>query len=179
MSKLATTYAQALYSLSEEEDLQERILEQLTALQEIFSQQPQYLRLLAAPNVPKEERCGLLQESMGGKVHPYVLNFMKILTQRDYIRHFSDCCKAFSRLYDEAHGILPVQAVTAVPMTEAQQQRLTQKLSDVTGKTIRLQNRVDPACLGGVRLIYDGKLVEGTVAGRLSAIRDTLMHTVL
>ena len=178
MSKQANMYAQALYDLAAEENLREQFLQELNFLTEIFRDQPDYVRLLSAPNVSKEERCGLLQESIGG-VHPYILNFTKLLTQKNHIRLFCDCCQAYEKLYDQAEGILQVKAVTAVPMTDAQQEKLTQKLKKITGKTIRLHNRVDPDCLGGVRLLYDGKLVEGTVAGSLEALRKTLTGTVL
>ena len=75
--------------------------------------------------------------------------------------------------------MLPVKAVTAVPMTEDQIARLTEKLAKITGKTIEVQCRVDPAVLGGVRLDYDGKRVDGTVQSRLDAVSNLLKNTVL
>ena len=179
MSKLSNMYAQALYDLAEQENLQQQFLTELTMIANIFREQPDYVRLLSTPNVPKEERCGLLQESVGGSVHAYVVNFLKLLTEKNHIRYFADCVKAYEKLYDAAHGILRVQAITAVAMTETQQEKLTRKLADLTGKTIYLQNKVDPDCLGGVRLLYDGKLVDGTVAGSLEALKKTLTNTVL
>ena len=52
-------------------------------------------------------------------------------------------------------------------------------LDYTTGKTVRLYNRIDPACMGGVRLEYDGKQVDGTVKNRLDTIGDLLSKTVL
>lgn len=179
MEKLATMYAQALFDLAQEEALQQRFLEELTAVRDAFEAQPDYLRLLATPGLPKDERCGLLQESIGGSVHGYVLNFAKLLVEKNHIRQFADCVKAYEKLYNEANGILPVQAVTAVALTDAQREKLAEKLAKLTGKTIRLHNRIDPECLGGVRLLYDGKLVEGTVAGSLETLRKNLAGTVL
>lgn len=179
MSKLENTYAQALYDLAAEENLTDILREQMVCVGEIFRENPEYLRLLSAPNVPKAERCGLLEESFGGKVHAYVLNFLKILTEKGYIRRFEECCKAFLELYDVHHGILPVQAVTATALTAQQEARLVEKLQKITGKTIRLTCKVDPKCLGGVRLFYDGKQVDGTVEGRLKAVRDVLVRTTL
>ncbi len=179
MSKQANLYAQALYDLATEAGCQAQFLEELNRLKAIFADQPDYVRLLSAPNVSKEERCGLLQESIGAHVHPYILNFTKLLTQKNHIRLFCDCCSGFEKLYDQAHGILQVQVITAVPLTRTQRENLQQKLSALTGKTIRLAEKVDPACLGGVRLLYDGKLVDGTVAGNLEALRKTLTQTAL
>ena len=59
------------------------------------------------------------------------------------------------------------------------EEKLKKKLAAITGKTIRLAEKVEPSCLGGVRLLYDGKLVDGTVAGNLEALRKTLTQTAL
>lgn len=179
MTQIGSVYARALYDLAKEEDLSRTILEQLSVLDDSFSQEPDFLRLLAAPNLSKEERCRILDRSFRGSVHPYVLNFMKILTEKGYMRHFGDCRKAYRELYNADHGILVVRAVTAVPLSAAQEAALKSKLAKITGKIIELQNRIDPACLGGVRLDYDGKRVDDTVAHRLDTIRDILNNTVL
>ena len=179
MSQIATTYAQALYDLAKEENLTQSVLQQLTALQQIFREEPGYLRLMTAANLSKEERCRLLDEAFRDKAEPYVLNFMKILTEKGYMRYFSDCAKAYRDIYNEDHGILTVKAVTAVALSQDQQMRLTQKLEKLTGKTIDLSCRVDPAVLGGVRLDYDGKRVDGTVQTRLDTVSKLLKNTVL
>lgn len=179
MSQIASTYAQALYDLAKEENRTECILQQMNALQEAFDAEPEFLRLMGAANLSKEERCGILDESFRGRAEPYVLNFMKILTEKGYMRHFSDCAKAYRDAYNLDHGILPVKAVTAVPLSEDQILRLTEKLKKITGKSIDLTSRVDPTVLGGVRLDYDGKRVDGTVSSRLDAVSKMLKNTVL
>ena len=179
MSQVGTVYAQALYSLTKDEACSEAVLKELAVLNESFENEPKFLHLLSAPNLSKDERCGILDQSFRGKVHPYVLNFLKILTEKGYMRRFSDCCKAFRQLYNEDHGILEVFAYTAIPLNEDQKGRLSQKLQAVTGKTIDLCNRVDPGCLGGVRLDYDGKRVDDTVSHRLNDISALLKNTVL
>ena len=179
MSQIATTYAQALYSLVKEEGGEKIVLEQMNVLCEIFSQEPDYLRLLSAPNISKEARCAILDDSFRGKVHPYLLNFIKILTEKGYIRYFSDCCHAYRQQYNEENGILPVCAVSAVPLDETQKEKLIAKLEKITGRTVELTNRTDPSCLGGVRLDYDGKRVDGTIKNRLDTIHSLLKNTVL
>ena len=179
MSQIAVNYAQALYDLAAEEQLEERILQELSVLEQSFAQEPAFVALLSAPNLSKQERCQILDESFRESVHIYVLNFLKILTEKGCVRRFADCCKAFTRLYHDAHGILPVKVVSAVALTELQRQKLEQKLCGITGKKILLDCRVDPSVLGGVRLDYDGKRVDGTVQSRLNAVRDLLKNTVL
>ena len=179
MTEVGSVYAEALYSLAREEGLSDAILQQLKILDSCFTQEPDFLRLLGAPNLPKSERCQILDDSFRGKVEPYLLNFLKILTEKGYIRQFSNCVEAYRDLYNQENGILPVTAITAVALTDAQSAKLTEKLRMITGKQIELLNKLDPTVLGGMRLDYDGKRVDDTVAHRMDAVRNMLKNTVL
>ena len=179
MNTIGASYAQALYDLAKDEEQETQILEQMQALDAAFSQEPAFLRLLSVPNLSKEERCGIIDSSFQDKVHPYLLNVMKILSEKGYARQFSACCKAYRELYYTDHGILCVLAVSAVALSLQQSEKLTQKLETITGKKVLLENRVDPQCLGGVRLDYDGKRLDGTVKNRLDSIAGLLKNTVL
>lgn len=179
MTDVGSVYGSALYTLARDEGISAPILEELTVLEQSFRQEPLFARLLSTPALSKQERCQILDDSFQGKVQPYVLNFLKILTEKGYFRHFSQCCAAYREQYNQDNGILPVTAVTAISLTGEQAQRLSEKLTRMTGKKIALANRVDSSCLGGVRLEYDGKQLDDTVAYRLSAIGQMLKSTVL
>ena len=70
-------------------------------------------------------------------------------------------------------------AFTALPLSDELRRKLTDKLSSLTGKTIELDCQVDAEVLGGVRLDFDGKQVDGTIRRRLEDIRGILKNTVL
>ena len=179
MTGAANVYGEALYDLARAEGLTDELLQQLSALQKIFDAEPDFLRLLTAPGISKQERCTVLDDCLRGKAHPYVLNFLKLLTERGYARQFSACAEAYRNRYNVENGILSVTAITAVALKPAQKTQLTRKLTALTGKTVALTNRIDPEVLGGVRLDYDGKRLDDTVQHRLSALRDVLKNTVL
>ena len=179
MTEVGNVYGESLYELAKEENLTKLIGDQLAVLQQAFRQEPDFIRLLSSPNLTKTERCQILDDSFRGRVHGYLLNFLKILTEKGYMRYFSDCGDAYTEHYDQDNGILRVDAVSAVELTDAQKEKLMQKLSRITGKEIALRNRIDPAVLGGIRLDYDGQRLDDTVSHRLDAIRNVLNKTVL
>ena len=179
MSMIAENYAQALYSLSKDEGISVQVLSQLEVLRDSFQQEPNYLRLLSSYNLDKNARCSILDEAFRDKLHPYVLNFLKLLTQKGYAKYFLDCVKAYRQQYNDDNGIVSVLAVTAVALSQEQAERLREKLVQITNKKVILENKVDPSCLGGVRLDYDGKRMDGTVLSRLNAISGILKNTVL
>ena len=179
MTEVGNVYGESLYELAKEENLTSLIGDQLHVLQEAFRQEPDFIRLLSSPNLTKTERCQILDDSFRGKVHAYVLNFLKILTEKGYMRYFSDCCDAYTDHFDQDNGILRVNAVSAVELSADQKDKLKAKLSRITGKEIALRTRIDPAVLGGIRLDYDGQRLDDTVSHRLDAIRNVLNKTVL
>ena len=179
MTEVGTNYGGALYVLAAAEELSEEILEQLQALSKSFAEEPAFVKLLCAHSLSKTERCRILDDSFAGKVHPYVLNFLKILTEKGYMRQFPDCCKAYLVRYHKDNNILPVTAVTAVALSPEQAARLKEKLEKLTEKKVELTNRMDPNVLGGVRLDFDGKSIDDTLAHRLESVRNLLNNTIL
>jgi F-type H+-transporting ATPase subunit delta len=179
MTQVGAIYGQALYDLARSEQLDCAILQELAVLDESFSAEPDYLKLLCAPQLSKQERCRIVDESFVGKVHPYVLNFLKLLTEKGYMRHFHSCFETFEELYNQDNGIVPVTVTTAVVLSQEQEDRLQQKLSAITGKTVRLKCRIDPAVLGGVQLDMGNIRMEDTVAQRLENLRKLLQQTTI
>lgn len=179
MTQIGAVYGQALYDLAKDENLEQTVYDQLLMLDDIFSAQPDYLRLLSASNLPCQERLQLIEDCFGGKIEKHLNSFLKLLTEKNRIGSFHDCVAQYKEQYNLAHNILPVYAVTGSALNEAQKKRLQDKLCAITGKNAQVINRVDPSVLGGVRLEYDGTQVDDTVASRLSGIRKLLDGTVL
>ena len=179
MTEAASVYGEALYALAKDENKSDMMLSQLKALDESFSAEPDFLRLLSAPNLSKVERKEILDNCFKGKADPYLLNFLKILMEKGYIRQFSSCVQVFRERYNEDHGIMQVSAVTAVPMTAAQCERLAGKLSALTGKQAVLTNECDPAVIGGVTLLCDGSRFDGSIRARLEDLRQRLAEATI
>ncbi len=179
MTQFAKVYAGALYDLALEEQLDETILQQLETLNEVFGENPQYVKLLSSPLVAKEERLQVVDRDFEGKLQPYLLNFIRILCERGEMGQFSGCTAEFRARYDAQHGITQAVAVSALPLTDAQMQALCERLQQATGKTVRLKNKVDSTVLGGIRLEMEGKQLDGTVQGRLATLQSRLSNLMM
>jgi F-type H+-transporting ATPase subunit delta len=179
VTELAKRYGGAFYELAAEEGLELRLLEEVDFTVSCFREEPDYLRLLSAPNLPKKERCGLLDEAFGSALHPYTVNFLKLLCEEGILRELSGCARVYRTCYNKAHDVLEVTATSAAPLDEAAQEKLKAKLSASTGKTIDLTVKVDPALLGGIRLDMDGVQVDGSVRHRLDTLRRSISDVVM
>ncbi len=177
MNRNASIYAASLYSLADEENIAAEVLSELEMVCAIFDSEPDFLTLLASASISKEERTGMLDTCLRGKVQPYLLNFLKLITERGMIRDAGECCAAYRKLYNEAQGILPVSVVSAAPLEKEQKARLQERMEKLTGKKVQLCCKVDPKCIGGIRVDYDDRRIDGTVANRLETVAELLKNT--
>lgn len=179
MTSTGSLYGKSLYDLAVCENLSEPIMEEMEMVRSLFAENPDYIRLLLEPSIPRKERLGLLDQAFGDAVHPYLLSFLKILTERGILREFSACEKCYRELYNEAHGITEATVTSVVELDPERKERLRKRLEESSGKKVILNVRTDPGVLGGMRVEMEGKLYDGTVKGRLSDLRKKLDETVL
>ena len=179
ISKTAITYGGALYDLAQEESLEKKLLDELLQISALFRQNPDYTRLLMEPSIEKAQRAQLIDEAWKDQVHPYVLNFMKLLCDNGTISSLPDCFQAFRTRYNRDYGIIDVRAVTAVPLTPAQTARLKEKLEAKCKKKVELTVRTDASLLGGIRLELPDKQLDGSVQNHLNQIQQLLENSAI
>lgn len=174
----AYEYARALFMLSEEERTTEKVYADLCVARLAFVENPDYARLLDTPAVSKAERLGLIDKAFSA-LDGSLVNLIKILAEKRLSYIFPALADEYSALYDEAHGILRADAISAIPLTKEQTERLTEKLSALTGKTVVLSCATDKSILGGIKLRYSGTQLDGSVKTRLEKFEDALKATVV
>lgn len=172
MNEIVREYAAGLFALADEEGLGETILIEARALGPLFTRD--YLRLLSDPELPKPERLGLLDEAFGGRVHPYTLYFIKLLTERGLAAEIPACFAEYEELWCAANHVLKVKAESAVELDEAQREKLVSRLTERTGRHVVVEYAVNPSLLGGMRLFYDNRQLDDTVRRRLTEIAERL-----
>ena len=177
MTGAAVTYGGSLYELAAEEGMTQQFLEELKGVCALFEAEPAYAKLLTEPAVPKKERVKLIEDAFAGQVHEYIKSFLKILCENGMMNELSACLREYVKRYNSDNGIVTATAVSAIPLTADQTERLREKLCAMTGKTVELACKVDPAAIGGVRLDIEGKRLDGTVSERLEAVRTILNRT--
>lgn len=174
MTKFAKTYGGALYDLAKEEGLETEILEDLKQVINTVKEVPEYLKLLSTPALSKEEKAALVDESWGQTLHPYTINFLKLIGDLNHVYDFLDCKREFHERYDKDHNIVWVRAYSALAMTDTQKEQLKTILQEKLGKTVHLTGYVDPSVIGGVKLNVEGTQYDNTVAYHFNSLSQQL-----
>ena len=77
-------------------------------------------------------------------------------------------------VHERGEGIMRIQVETATQLETAEQAALWEKLEATTGRTVIMEPRVIPEILGGVRLIVDSRVVDGSIRHRLDRLKKEL-----
>ena len=178
MTDIAKAYGSAIFELAIEDKCDKQILEELIQLDEVFTQTPTYLSLLSAPTLKKEERIDLISQAFKEHLHEYVLNFLKILCEKGYLAQFHSCVQEYQNCYNFAYNIVTAVATSAVPLTDEQQNKLTEKLCALTGKHIQLTFNIDANIIGGISLKIEDNQFDGSIKNRLDVLRANLLSTL-
>ena len=174
MTELAREYGEGLFDLAREERLLDDIHGEMNALRESFRAEPRYIRLLQSHALSKEERLGILDEAFRGRVHPSVLNFMKLLLERGALSELPDCARHFHNRWCEEKGIVEARVTAASPLTDAQRAALIRRLGELCGRQVELLVTIDPAVMGGLRVDMEGRRYDNTIRHRLDLMRRHL-----
>ena len=174
----ANEYGRALFLITEEDGLSDKILNDVKTVERALNDNPDYVKLLDSPALSKEERVSLADTAFG-RMDERLRNLIKILTERRSVHLFHSAANEYYALYDASRGIERVEAITAVPLSEGQRKSLTLRLGKTLGKTVILSNTVDPSTLGGVKLRYSGVQIDGSVKTRLDGFEKALKDTVI
>ena len=167
-------YAQALFALACEKELRAEYARGMALADEVLSGEEEYLSFLACPGIQKSERVAALAEAFGDSLPEDVLSLLCILCEHGKIRTFHECAEEFERLYQESERTCVAQVTSAFPLSEQQQETLRRKLSALSSKTVTLSCTVDTALIGGMTVTLDGKILDGSLKGRLQDMKDVI-----
>lgn len=179
MADTVREYGKALYELSCEEGLESEFLGELRVVSGIIAENPGFITLLSAPNIPKSERMQAIDNAFSGRIHEYICSFMKLMTKRGHSQYILPCFREYERLWYEYSGIAVADVTTAVPLTPEEKNALHAKLERTTGKSIEMRCHVDPALIAGVSVTVDGVLLEGSVKAKLGSLKNALYGRTL
>ena len=174
MSDVAREYGRGLYLLAKEEGAVAEMLTEVRGTAAILGAEPEYIALLGNLSLKREDRIALIDAAFSGRAMPHLVSFLKLMTERGYAAHIVAALAAFEALYREEEGIALAEVTSAAPLTDAERAALKERLDRVTGKRCELSERVDPTLIGGVRVMVEGRLYDGTVSGKLARFKRRL-----
>jgi F-type H+-transporting ATPase subunit delta len=140
----------------------------------ILDRERQLNSLLTDPTTPAEKRVELLRDVLGQKVSPVTSALLTQTVLTSGGRSLDVAAEELSELAAARRDRYVAHVSTPVRLSPGQEQRLTESLTRLYGRPISLQVELDPDLLGGLLVRVGGEVIDGSVAGRLTAARRRL-----
>ena len=176
MAKLISkTYGEALFELALEEGKTDLILEEVSIIRDIFTDNPEYLKLLTHPKITVEEKLKSVREVFSEKTDRAVLGFLELIISKqradsmiEILDYFLDKIKAFK-------GIGVCYVTTPMALSEDKKEVICKKLLATTSfKKMEMHYNIEPALLGGMQIRIGDKVVDSSIQTKLKRLEKDL-----
>jgi F-type H+-transporting ATPase subunit delta len=142
---------------------------------QVVSGSPQLAAVLADPTADVGRRAALTRALLEGKTRPVTPRLVELALRGFGGRGFESALSRLIELAAERREKQVAYVITAVALSDDEEQRLADKLGELYGRDISLKVDVDPSVVGGVRVQVGSHLYDGTVARRLDEARKALV----
>jgi F-type H+-transporting ATPase subunit delta len=158
-------------SVAQSNDLAQRIGEDVAALLALLQESQALQQFLGNPIVNAEDKKAVLQRVTGEQLHPYTLNFLKILVDKRRIPFLEGICKQYQALLRKLNQTVLAEVTSTVELSEAQQQAVREKAIALTGAhQVELATKIDPDLIGGVIIKVGSQVIDASMRGQLRRI---------
>jgi F-type H+-transporting ATPase subunit delta len=168
----ARRYAEAAFEIGRADrtlDAWERDLERLSAVladEEVRS-------LAEHPAVAFADKEKVLRR-IAGDVSDEAMNLVLLMVRRGRPAAIDPMVERFRELVRRERGIALAEVRTALPLDGAQREALTERLHELTDRTIEINEVVDESLIGGITVRIGDQLYDASVRTRLERLRTRL-----
>jgi F-type H+-transporting ATPase subunit delta len=131
---------------------------------------------LSDPGAETERRVKLVEDLLKGKAQPATVRLIEVALEGFGGRSFETSLTRLVELTAAKRDREVAYVTVARPLTDADEQALAAKLSDMYGRQVSLKIDVDPAVIGGVSVRVGSHLYDGTILRRLNAARQAFAN---
>ncbi|MBT2383204.1 F0F1 ATP synthase subunit delta [Streptomyces sp. ISL-11] len=113
-------------------------------------------------------KAALVRELLNGRANPVTERLVVRLVSAPRGRSLEAGLNALSKQAADRRNRMVAVVTSAVPMSDAQRQRLGDALAKLYGRRVHLNLDVDPEILGGVQVRIGDEVINGSIADRLA-----------
>ena len=168
----ARRYAEAAFEIGRADGTLDQWQRDLELLRDVLGQED--LRTLAEhPAVPYADKERVLRRIVGD-LSDEALNLVLLMIRRGRPRAIAGMVEQFAALVRRERGIALAEVRTALPLEDAQRSAVTDRLHELTGSTIEINEVVDESLIGGITVRIGDQLYDASVRNRLERLRARL-----
>ena len=174
MNQIAQTYAEALFSLGLEDKKLTKLQDEGKALSEIIHDNEDFLLLIDSRFMSREERQDIASKILKD-FDEDIVNFVKVLITNNRTNYIEDVLEAFNSLCNEYKGVKEGLIYSAFPLNKETINKIKNKISQIEGMDVELISRIDPSLIGGVKVVINSHVYDGSIKNQLEKMQIDLL----
>ena len=172
--QVAKKYARALMLSVKDKGMVDLAAEQFVGLRPVIAADADFRNFLSAPQISPDKKEALVRTVFGERLDQLLLQFLMVLIDKHRVNYLIEIIDEFDRLVKAEKGILKATVITAVPMNEAEEEKVITRLAAMTGMKIELEPKVDRTIIGGMIIVMHNQIIDGSIRNYLKSIKDQL-----
>lgn len=176
MESVHKSYAVALFELANEAKQLELYQEETKAISNILKDNKDFLNLLTNQFINKDDKKQLLDNVFKNKVDVMVLNFLKLLVDKQRFNITLDVFKEFNSLANDYRGIKEGVLYTASLLDEAKVKAIEAKIAQKIGKKVELTMVKDETLIGGFKVVISDLVIDNSIKNKLESLKNDLVE---
>tara|TARA_Y100000589_G_scaffold183007_1_gene173344 strand:+ start:1248 stop:1790 length:543 start_codon:yes stop_codon:yes gene_type:complete len=168
LNSVTTPYAEAFLQVSNDLNQTEEIVDQAKEIINLISDSTELEKTLSSPILEKETKKKIIVQLFSEKINHTLLNFLKLLADRQRIGILLPILERFLELYRENSNIALATVTSAVELSDYQKDLITQKISAIAGtEKLELVTKLDPTLIGGFVASVGSKVIDASLASQI------------
>lgn len=172
LSHIARPYAQALFDIAQGDKSLDPVEQGLVSISNLAEESGDFTRFLRSPVIGTEAKASAISAILGkAKVNPTVANFVRVVASNGRLFALPAIIQAFRDLAAKERGEISADVTSAVPLSKAQLASLATTLKAKIGKTVTLNEHVDPSLIGGLQVKVGSQMIDSSLKTKLAAMK--------
>lgn len=174
MNEIASRYASGLYSIALEQNKVNVWQEEIKTIHKLFLENREFLDVLSSAFLPLNEKEEMLDKTLKG-VDSNVVNLIKLLVKNHRQRYILDTFQAYNSLANELRGVKEGLIYSTYRLDDKTLEKIKQKIKEIEKCDVDLINIIDPTLIGGMRVVIDGHIYDGSIKSYLEKLKQSLL----
>jgi F-type H+-transporting ATPase subunit delta len=170
MEEIADVYARALFEVAKENDVLDRVHDELGEFADALDEDRNLQVFLFSPYFSSEEKKDGVSRIVA-EADPRLVSFLELLAERHRMPVLFRIRRSFDAMWGEENRLLPVTVTSAVDLDEGLVEEIGRRIGEQTGRHVELSSSVDPEVLGGLKVQVGNMVLDATVRNRLEQLR--------
>jgi F-type H+-transporting ATPase subunit delta len=172
LTQIARPYASALFDLAKSENQLASVETSLSDVSRLIGESADFARFLRSPIITADTKAQALDVLLAkANTNGLVSNFLKLVAQNGRLFALDAIITTFRDLAAKARGEVTADVTSAAPLAADQVKALAETLKAKIGKTVTLNQFVDPSLIGGLQVKVGSQMIDSSLKTKLAAMK--------